>query len=1178
MKRVFLFLILSVIVVASSSILDDILTNELRFNISESVDDWISHYDEDSSPAQKYVALNSIYSICAYGQEGYEQAEQFFSERNDRLSKIFLFHLKLLKAENDKKILETLNVPGFFYITGPMPFDDYALIGEMILNGESIIGKDFDIKEEFIRNGSPVIRLSEILNEDSFAKARIRQNIYAPSSGDYEIEFSFNGGILIKVDGSVVYMNNILNEQGLCAYKMHLGLGKGVHSMEIFTGVEQDEWEVSFFFDRRLTFHKDEQARRLPSGKLNNFRVEDPSEWLGLEEEPDPIIKGLALRYAKCFNASERLDYKIFKGLSEEPECHPWVNYFLALLCEDPNEEFQTLKRLERASPDLYHYLTAKALAKGSYYILALEELKKTGTFNKLSSILMLDILSNLKYYGEQKIFLDKIKDRDYYDTLDDVIFEGIERNIPEEIMSKLSSLYEEHPYSRYDIMMAQLNLYNTWNDPAGAAEMLSRRVGVFPGMKHIRMAQLRALIRTGKEESLKLCFEEFRERFLYDTSFLKLLVDISMISGKNKSEEYLREIVRLDPQDLAAIELLSEITEEKDYAQSLMDKDRPDVKAAPVIPEEFKDHDLIELYQRTIVEIKSNNSATRHFENLFFINAPSAIEKMNAFPVYYNSASEYVKIDEILVTSPDGTMFSNKKFQISSTGGHDKILSDWKAYVLYFDNLQPGSKIYLRYRIMQFSKKSFKDKFPGLIEYLKETHPVIKKDFLIIRPKDKKVRFKVYLASEKPLEYADKGYEIAAWNFKNVPGIKSIPLMAPYPEVFPYLVITTFSDWGEVYSWAKGLFEERLRINAKLKDTYAGLGIKANEDFNSKLEKIFSFVAKDIHYLGIEYGLNGYQPRFPAKVIAEKYGDCKDKSTLMKVLLELAGIKSNITLVRTRDIGILETLPILTAFNHAILTVYDQKGNEYIVDPTANWNKALEVPESLYGAAAFEMTSSGPRLKTLNKNMGQNDKVTVDTTAEFEGFDLILKRKMRSSGMFAAEARALLSNRETAVEQLNARWNAVHQKTEVKDLYQQGTSEDDEINFSYSVRIFDFLNPKHLMFKPLLEDFSMYNDYASLDKISSRMLLPVKDNRDIRNMIVCPENASFEFDESALSVENKIFSAKIDLKKSGRDAILVYSFHVKKQEIEVQEYADFKRDIVKMRNFFEYEIKMVFK
>ena len=75
--------------------------------------------------------------------------------------------------------------------------------------------------------------------------------------------------------------------------------------------------------------------------------------------------------------------------------------------------------------------------------------------------------------------------------------------------------------------------------------------------------------------------------------------------------------------------------------------------------------------------------------------------------------------------------------------------------------------------------------------------------------------------------------------------------------------------------------------------------------------------------YVGLEFGIHGYKPYKVTQVLARRFGDCKDKASLMVALLREVGIDAELVLVRTRRGGRIDAEPAsLAVFDHAIVYV----------------------------------------------------------------------------------------------------------------------------------------------------------------------------------------------------------------------------------------------------------------
>ncbi len=98
--------------------------------------------------------------------------------------------------------------------------------------------------------------------------------------------------------------------------------------------------------------------------------------------------------------------------------------------------------------------------------------------------------------------------------------------------------------------------------------------------------------------------------------------------------------------------------------------------------------------------------------------------------------------------------------------------------------------------------------------------------------------------------------------------------------------------------------------------------------------------------------------------MLTRRFGDCKDKASLMHAMLEALGIDSRLVLLRTRRMGNLEEAPAsLAVFDHAILYVPKY---ELYLDGTAEFHGSAELPPDDRGAEALviEPDGTGSRIR----------------------------------------------------------------------------------------------------------------------------------------------------------------------------------------------------------------------
>src|SRR6266478_9462423 len=88
------------------------------------------------------------------------------------------------------------------------------------------------------------------------------------------------------------------------------------------------------------------------------------------------------------------------------------------------------------------------------------------------------------------------------------------------------------------------------------------------------------------------------------------------------------------------------------------------------------------------------------------------------------------------------------------------------------------------------------------------------------------------------------------------------------------------------------------------------------------KMQAIAGFMQHDIRYVEIQLGIGGWQPHAAPDVFSHKYGDCKDKATLMHTMLREIGVDSYHVVINMQRGSVTSETPVHNGFNHAILAI----------------------------------------------------------------------------------------------------------------------------------------------------------------------------------------------------------------------------------------------------------------
>ena len=150
-------------------------------------------------------------------------------------------------------------------------------------------------------------------------------------------------------------------------------------------------------------------------------------------------------------------------------------------------------------------------------------------------------------------------------------------------------------------------------------------------------------------------------------------------------------------------------------------------------------------------------------------------------------------------------------------------------------------------------------------------------------------------------------------------------------------------------------------QITAKVQSLLAGA-----PDFYAKLSRITESIQKEIRYFVVMRGIGGIQANPAADIFRNGYGDCKDKTTLLISMLQVAGIHGFYVLVDDRR-GVVDPGAPSSYGNHMITAieippevqdprlkaiVKAKDGRRYLVfDPTNEHTPVGNLPSYLQGS-----------------------------------------------------------------------------------------------------------------------------------------------------------------------------------------------------------------------------------
>jgi hypothetical protein len=337
------------------------------------------------------------------------------------------------------------------------------------------------------------------------------------------------------------------------------------------------------------------------------------------------------------------------------------------------------------------------------------------------------------------------------------------------------------------------------------------------------------------------------------------------------------------------------------------------------------------------------------------------------------------------------------------------ELITDVKFKVLRIPAPDPGNIIGYEYEV---------EEQPFWLQYVwrfQETDPVRESHFSLNLPPGWEYKSSWFSYTEvKPAENGNQ----SQWVVSDVKGIRREPEMPALNGIEGKLIVSFFPpggtsrknefvNWQGVGTWYAGLYSDRMEASEAMKQEVSRL-VAGKTTTLAKIQSIAQFAQHDIRYVAIELGIGGWQPHAAPEVFAHRYGDCKDKATLMLTMLREIGVDSYQVVINTQRGSVGRDTPAHHAFNHVILAIklpddikdpsliavmqHPKLGRILFFDPTNELTPFGEIGGYLQANYGLLVTPQGgelielPQQSSAMNSIQRTGKLTLDANGLLKG------------------------------------------------------------------------------------------------------------------------------------------------------------------------------------------------
>lgn len=436
-------------------------------------------------------------------------------------------------------------------------------------------------------------------------------------------------------------------------------------------------------------------------------------------------------------------------------------------------------------------------------------------------------------------------------------------------------------------------------------------------------------------------------------------------------------------------------------------------------------------IFERVVTQVFPSGLASQFRQMAFRIDTASAAERYETMAFPFTPGEDRLEVLEAEVIRADGSRLRPQVVGEQRDEGKSEGVYTLTAYrVVRFPALLPGDVVHIQTRKDEIGSRNLFGDFFGVFFPISSDLDKSFVEAIVEAPATRPLHYGLSGVAAPKVELAD-GVQRLTFTAVDHPALAIEPNMPGYGDVGAWVSVSTFSSWEALVTWYRQLILPQLEVPDDLATLARQLvSGPAETDPTRELERkvalVHGWVVEKTRYVGIEFGIHGFKPYKVSEVVKRGYGDCKDKASLLVALLRAVGVKAELVLVRTRDLGDLSGTPAtLWAFNHAIAYV---PGLGLYLDATAETSGLRELPDLDQDALVLRLdpwSEAAPTVARIPMQSPEDNRVTANSRYVIEpSGDAVVSLEETIRGSSAGRIRGRFQDatrRDAAIAQLLA-------------------------------------------------------------------------------------------------------------------------------------------------------------
>lgn len=314
-----------------------------------------------------------------------------------------------------------------------------------------------------------------------------------------------------------------------------------------------------------------------------------------------------------------------------------------------------------------------------------------------------------------------------------------------------------------------------------------------------------------------------------------------------------------------------------------------------------------------------------------------SAIQDLSQIEVSYDPGFQKLTWHKLVLHRGSETidLWPTQKVRILALerDRESRIYSGSVAAVLDLDDVRLGDILEYSYSV-QGDNPIFAGKFSDIIATSRGI-PVHQFRYRLLTPDSRPLSAKSHGPPLAESTTTGSGELDRRWTADALPSIAAEDSQPWWFEPYGWLQISEYPSWASVVDWALPNYEFPAALPPALEPVLRQ--IRATPDPARQIVLAVEHVQDRYRYLSVSEGVHSHRPHPVEEVLRRGFGDCKDKTRLLCLILRHLGFDASPAFVNTElRRSVAERLPAPQDFDHVIVCLRWQD-RTYWLDPTSS-------------------------------------------------------------------------------------------------------------------------------------------------------------------------------------------------------------------------------------------------